>query len=336
MATTFKYYYPIQDPTATGILTIPSLHWDGRDSLDLAGGKDGINVYNIADGVVVESRNYVVDNSDSPSTNGTGNCIVIKITEQCSLKDNFITYMHLKQNADQLQTGAFVPRGAVIGRVGNTGHSTGPHLHIQIRSGVWWNSGNNQIPAINNPNFEYRTGSFSSSKGLTDQLFRCLKVNLVENEQSGKVDGATIDDVRISCTMALKEAEVLGLIGMEEVVAVIYNRMKSSAFPNTAYEVISANNQFTTYSANKSLFDSGGYSENQIELIAPGLLTFSKNLIENGSVSTYNSTGWAAGYNSLIKQVYYFRSDKLIQRDYLYTRQNGQFAHYYNGIGMWS
>ncbi|MBM3450474.1 MAG: M23 family metallopeptidase, partial [Armatimonadetes bacterium] len=32
-----------------------------------------------------------------------------------------------------LGTGTNVPRGAVVGRIGTTGYSTGPHLHFEVR-----------------------------------------------------------------------------------------------------------------------------------------------------------------------------------------------------------
>jgi len=39
-------------------------------------------------------------------------------------------YAHL--NSSSVAQGAFVPQGAKIGEVGNTGMSTGPHLHFSI------------------------------------------------------------------------------------------------------------------------------------------------------------------------------------------------------------
>jgi murein DD-endopeptidase MepM/ murein hydrolase activator NlpD len=38
-------------------------------------------------------------------------------------------YNHLKGTL--LQAGGFVPRGTAIGEVGSTGHSTGPHVHLE-------------------------------------------------------------------------------------------------------------------------------------------------------------------------------------------------------------
>jgi murein DD-endopeptidase MepM/ murein hydrolase activator NlpD len=48
--------------------------------------------------------------------------------------DPFTTaYGHLQRLADGIHPGAHVNQGEVIGYVGNTGRSTGPHLHYEIR-----------------------------------------------------------------------------------------------------------------------------------------------------------------------------------------------------------
>jgi len=43
--------------------------------------------------------------------------------------------MHLQPGKMRVKPGAHVKRGAVLGLVGNSGHSTEPHLHFQLQDG---------------------------------------------------------------------------------------------------------------------------------------------------------------------------------------------------------
>ena len=47
----------------------------------------------------------------------------------------FATYGHLQQNSVDVEVGDSVGSGHQIGRIGNTGYSTGPHLHLEVSNG---------------------------------------------------------------------------------------------------------------------------------------------------------------------------------------------------------
>ncbi len=49
--------------------------------------------------------------------------------------DGIRTYYAHMQEASFLAVGAKVKAGDVLGRVGSTGHSTGNHLHLEMRKG---------------------------------------------------------------------------------------------------------------------------------------------------------------------------------------------------------
>ena len=62
---------------------------------------------------------------------GYGNCVMIRYTS--GETDITVIYAHLSSIA--VKAGSSVREGSVIGNVGSTGNSTGPHLHIEVMSG---------------------------------------------------------------------------------------------------------------------------------------------------------------------------------------------------------
>ncbi len=97
-------------------------------AVDLAA-RLGTDVYASASGIV---RKAV---SRPERKNGYGNYIEIEHS------DGFVTvYTHL--NSVDVKAGQAVKQGEVIGAVGNTGKSTGPHLHFEI-----WKNGEHVNPA---------------------------------------------------------------------------------------------------------------------------------------------------------------------------------------------
>lgn len=79
----------------------------------------GTEVYAAADGIVLETQ-----------TNKGGYGIKLILSHQNNL---FTTYAHLKSFT--VKAGAKVSQGEVIGYAGNTGVSTGPHLHFEVLKG---------------------------------------------------------------------------------------------------------------------------------------------------------------------------------------------------------
>ena len=88
-----------------------------HDGLDicLTSGTNGSPVYAINDGVITRASWY----------GGYGNCITLSMGGNVSA-----LYGHL--SGYNCKEGQYVSRGQVIGYIGSTGNSTGPHLHFMI------------------------------------------------------------------------------------------------------------------------------------------------------------------------------------------------------------
>lgn len=103
---------------APGSVRSQGIH--GYNGVDLAGGH-GSAIRAAAAGEVIVSKS-------SGWNGGYGQYIVIRHSNGAQT-----LYAHLSSN--QVGVGAYVSQGQVIGGMGNTGKSTGTHLHFEVRGG---------------------------------------------------------------------------------------------------------------------------------------------------------------------------------------------------------
>jgi hypothetical protein len=96
----------------------------------------GADVVAVGSGVVVDARDGIPENVPTQPLppfdveRATGNFVVE------ALGDNqFALYAHLQTGSVRVQPGDRVRRGQIIGRAGNTGNSSQPHLHFHVMAG---------------------------------------------------------------------------------------------------------------------------------------------------------------------------------------------------------
>jgi murein DD-endopeptidase MepM/ murein hydrolase activator NlpD len=111
-----------------------------HNGVDYAGAL-GTNVKAITDGVVI-----FAGPSSLKFKNGepAGGGFIVKIRHRIDNKNYTSAYMHLLKGSIAVKHGAKVIEGQVIGKLGNTGASTGPHLHFEIQRGknyIWTSDG---------------------------------------------------------------------------------------------------------------------------------------------------------------------------------------------------
>ena len=96
----------------------------------------GVDVVACADGQVVDINNDADDLAHgmidtlkmyTGLSNIAGNYVILKHTD-----DTFSIYGHLKKDSIRVNPGQYVKAGEALGKVGNTGNSSEPHLHFQL------------------------------------------------------------------------------------------------------------------------------------------------------------------------------------------------------------
>lgn len=96
----------------------------------------GAELLAVADGTVIEARDGIPEgippSNYAPSTfqNVFGNSVVLDIGE-----GRYAAYAHIIPGSVAVKIGDRVTQGQVIGKLGNSGNSTGPHLHFHICNG---------------------------------------------------------------------------------------------------------------------------------------------------------------------------------------------------------
>lgn len=96
----------------------------------------GREVLAVADGTVVSSRNDLPEQVPGALPQGItidqadGNFVVLDIGG-----GNYVLYAHMQPGSVTVKAGAKVKRGDVLGKVGNTGNTQAPHLHLHVMDG---------------------------------------------------------------------------------------------------------------------------------------------------------------------------------------------------------
>ncbi len=127
-------------PAGVFLWPVPSCYYMSRGRLenhkaiDISGCK-GKNVVAAYDGEVVSYWNSCphYNNLGDTCGSGFGNGLILK--HKINGKTYYTHYAHMQKDsipAEYLKKGAKVKQGAVIGKVGSSGNSNGPHLHFAI------------------------------------------------------------------------------------------------------------------------------------------------------------------------------------------------------------
>lgn len=114
--------------------TTPKYH----RGFDFSNGKSGSAVVSIGDGSIVDIK------SNPNNSSGFGICVTVRY-HSSNIGNFCVIYAHLGSYDTSISVGSAVKKGQEIGKVGNSGMSTDPHLHWQAFYGVKYGDLNNSF-----------------------------------------------------------------------------------------------------------------------------------------------------------------------------------------------
>lgn len=128
------YSYVYRLPYALGSSKVVSQGFNGkathkganRYAIDFAM-KVGTKIFAARDGIVVDTKDDSNIVGYAPKYAKYGNFVTIIHDD-----GTFATYYHLRKNGVHVRVGQKVKRGQYIANSGNTGYSSGPHLHFEV------------------------------------------------------------------------------------------------------------------------------------------------------------------------------------------------------------
>ncbi len=164
----------------------------GHGAIDISGVSSVGTVPVIAakEGTVIyptsQSQTQFADNGHygSKDGGGYGNYVIIQHDN-----DTYTLYGHLAQNSITVKAGDTVSQGQVIGKLGHSGSSTGPHLHFEMRAGG--NSSANRVDPLKyvdpkNPRpASYASSSCGAGNNMSETFVKLALEQLNDPSASG-------------------------------------------------------------------------------------------------------------------------------------------------------
>lgn len=128
-------------PTASGSITCSYGCYPGHIGTDV-GSYSGTDIMVVADGLVLETQN---DCQEGNQECGGGYGNNVKVVHQVDGVNIVTIYGHMLQGSVRVTQGEQLKQGHVIGGMGNTGISSGTHLHFEMLVGIDYFPGSKSI-----------------------------------------------------------------------------------------------------------------------------------------------------------------------------------------------
>ncbi|MFC1810756.1 peptidoglycan DD-metalloendopeptidase family protein [Patescibacteria group bacterium] len=180
--------------------------WQNNSSNDVF----GINLYSPVNGTIVDLRDGVMDFQNNSSSNvlnnyGWGNTLLIwDEGNQYAIRMSHLRY----GTTDHLMAGDLVKMHDYIGQIGQTGYSTNPHLHIEVRRTT------SSTPDIANVESHSTPFTFAEGKVYTDEWIKSgLSYNMSMLDNNGETTLSNMFDTAYTYYSGTQWLTKLGTYG---------------------------------------------------------------------------------------------------------------------------